>query len=167
MQEIKSDDLWRAVKTTDGGDKKWYKVAVDYWDKQEASYDGVLGGYGFVSDIDLRDSQTLLMKVRRRCQLLYCAPTRSRCIETCECDLILLKDEIRCRHSKLILQASTNERCVLWVRFLFLPALIHSGQASSSKVDSGSICDPSKHIGTIFCMQMPEQAWGVSLRSFC
>lgn len=39
---------------------------MDYWDKQEASYNGVLGGYGFVSDVDLRDSQTLLLKVRSR-----------------------------------------------------------------------------------------------------
>jgi AdoMet dependent proline di-methyltransferase len=69
MQEIKSDELWKSVKTADGGDEEWYKVAVDYWDRQEASYNGVLGGYGFVSDIDLRDSQTVLLKVCSRVQV--------------------------------------------------------------------------------------------------
>lgn len=63
MQEIRSDDLWKTVKSSDGGDEKWYKHAVEYWDQQEASYNGVLGGYGFVSDVDLRDSQTVLLKV--------------------------------------------------------------------------------------------------------
>ena len=37
--------------------------AVSYWDKQEPSYNGVLGGFGFVSDIDVRDSRQLLEKV--------------------------------------------------------------------------------------------------------
>jgi protein N-terminal methyltransferase len=41
-----------------------YKKAVDYWDGQEASYNGVLGGFGFVSDIDVRDSRELIQKVR-------------------------------------------------------------------------------------------------------
>lgn len=45
---------------------------MDYWDKQEASYNGVLGGYGFVSDVDLRDSQIVLHKVRLHC-VLYTA----------------------------------------------------------------------------------------------
>jgi len=35
---------------------------VSYWDKQDASYNGVLGGYGFVSDVDIRDSRALLAK---------------------------------------------------------------------------------------------------------
>jgi protein N-terminal methyltransferase len=63
VQEINSEELWKSVKAADGGDDSWYQVAVDYWDRQEPSYNGVLGGYGFVSDVDLRDSQILLLKV--------------------------------------------------------------------------------------------------------
>lgn len=37
---------------------------VQYWDAQEPTYNGVLGGFGFVSDIDVRDSKQLLLKVR-------------------------------------------------------------------------------------------------------
>jgi protein N-terminal methyltransferase len=37
-----------------------YGQAVEYWDKQPATADGVLGGFGFVSDADLRDSEELL-----------------------------------------------------------------------------------------------------------
>jgi protein N-terminal methyltransferase len=40
-----------------------YTKAVSYWDQQEASYDGVLGGYGHVSDLDVRDSRQLIEKV--------------------------------------------------------------------------------------------------------
>ena len=40
----------------------WYKAAVDYWDGQEASVNGVLGGYGFVSDVDIRDSKAFVLK---------------------------------------------------------------------------------------------------------
>ena len=83
MQEIKSEDLWKAVKATDGGDAKWYKVAVDYWDKQEASYDGVLGGYGFVSDIDLRDSEALLLKVQKRFPLNSCTSKTCAVLQRC------------------------------------------------------------------------------------
>ena len=31
-----------------------------YWDRQEASYDGVLGGHGHVSDADIRESRAFL-----------------------------------------------------------------------------------------------------------
>jgi protein N-terminal methyltransferase len=37
-----------------------YDQAVEYWDRQPATADGVLGGFGFVSDADLRDSEELL-----------------------------------------------------------------------------------------------------------
>jgi hypothetical protein len=40
-----------------------YKKAVDYWDKQEPTYDGVLGGFGHTSELDVRDSRELLEKV--------------------------------------------------------------------------------------------------------
>lgn len=37
-----------------------YDHAVEYWDRQPATTDGVLGGFGHVSDADLRDSERLL-----------------------------------------------------------------------------------------------------------
>lgn len=36
---------------------------MQYWDQQEASYDGVLGGFGYVSDYDISDSRSLLQRV--------------------------------------------------------------------------------------------------------
>lgn len=36
---------------------------LQYWDAQPASYDGVLGGFGHVSDVDVRDSRQLIEKV--------------------------------------------------------------------------------------------------------
>lgn len=38
-------------------------LSEQYWDQQEPTYNGVLGGFGFVSDIDVRDSKQLLLKV--------------------------------------------------------------------------------------------------------
>lgn len=43
-------------------DVVWYDSAVKYWDNQAATDDGVLGGYGFVSDVDIRDSKKFLLK---------------------------------------------------------------------------------------------------------
>jgi len=37
--------------------------AVQYWDRQEASVDGVLGGFGHVSDADIDGSRRFLLKV--------------------------------------------------------------------------------------------------------
>lgn len=66
-------ELWESVaqgkngnqvsaKARDGGDGeiRWYSSAVAYWDAQAPTDDGVLGGYGFVSDIDVRDSRAFL-----------------------------------------------------------------------------------------------------------
>lgn len=35
---------------------------MEYWDKQEASFDGVLGGYGHVSEPDIAESRKFLLK---------------------------------------------------------------------------------------------------------
>lgn len=43
--------------------EEWYSKAVQYWDKQEASVEGVLGGFGFVSEPDIADSLSLLLRV--------------------------------------------------------------------------------------------------------
>ena len=83
------DQLWSEQKDVDGTHGTWYKActqnygclpsnacgwvsdcklyrmqkAVSYWDGQEPSYNGVLGGFGFVSDMDVNDSRQLLEKV--------------------------------------------------------------------------------------------------------
>ncbi len=63
-QEYQSPgQLWSKQRDDNGSFNTWYNSAVNYWDGQEASYNGVLGGYGFVSDIDVRDSRLLLEKV--------------------------------------------------------------------------------------------------------
>lgn len=57
------DQLWQKTQDNDGSHNTWYQKAVSYWDHQDASYDGVLGGHAYVSDIDVRDSRQLLEKV--------------------------------------------------------------------------------------------------------
>ena len=56
---LTNEELWKEQ------DQTWYTKAVSYWDNQEQSYNGVLGGYGFVSDIDVRDSRQLLEKTMK------------------------------------------------------------------------------------------------------
>ncbi|KAG1676942.1 hypothetical protein FOA52_014818 [Chlamydomonas sp. UWO 241] len=58
-------ELWEENKDGDGSHENWYKKAVAYWDQQEPTYNGVLGGFGFVSEIDIRDSKALLEKVMK------------------------------------------------------------------------------------------------------
>ncbi|PSC68762.1 alpha N-terminal methyltransferase 1 [Micractinium conductrix] len=50
-------ELWERAE-----EAQWYTKAVDYWDQQEASDDGVLGGYGHLSAADVRDSRAFLRK---------------------------------------------------------------------------------------------------------
>lgn len=57
------DELWEQSRDNDGSHASWYKKAVSYWDQQEPTYDGVLGGFGFVSEVDVRDSRALIEKV--------------------------------------------------------------------------------------------------------
>lgn len=44
------------------GATQWYIKAVDYWDEQDPTDDGVLGGYGEVSKPDIQDSKQFLVK---------------------------------------------------------------------------------------------------------
>lgn len=65
MQDVKTkEELWRTIENSD---KKsdWYGASVNYWDKQEASVNGVLGGYGHVSDDDIDESRKFLVKAFR------------------------------------------------------------------------------------------------------
>lgn len=59
-----------------------YHKAVAYWDSQEASYNGVLGGYGYTSDLDVRDSRQLLLKVGREGRGLLASKTNLNASET-------------------------------------------------------------------------------------
>lgn len=44
-------------------DNKFYKKAASYWAKVPATVDGVLGGYGHISDIDINASKAFLGKL--------------------------------------------------------------------------------------------------------
>lgn len=44
----------------------WYNKALEYWDAQEASVNGVLGGFGHTTGQDLRESGRLLKLLRGR-----------------------------------------------------------------------------------------------------
>ena len=44
----------------------WYEKAYDFWESEAncpESDDGVLGGYGFLTEVDCRDSNLLLDKI--------------------------------------------------------------------------------------------------------
>lgn len=54
------EDMWLTEITTDESRENWYKQGVDYWTKTEATVDGVLGGFGSISDIDIRGSREFI-----------------------------------------------------------------------------------------------------------
>lgn len=55
MADLDTEQVWES--------KAFYKTAVSYWDRQDATVDGVLGGFGYVSAADIRDSRRVLQKV--------------------------------------------------------------------------------------------------------
>eukprot|EP01024_Parvocaulis_polyphysoides_P040034 TRINITY_DN3634_c0_g4_i2.p1 TRINITY_DN3634_c0_g4~~TRINITY_DN3634_c0_g4_i2.p1 ORF type:complete len:204 (-),score=19.64 TRINITY_DN3634_c0_g4_i2:761-1372(-) len=58
------DEFWQKKKDTEGeGYSSWYQKSVEYWDQQEASNDGVLGGYGQVNGVDIQESKALLKRI--------------------------------------------------------------------------------------------------------
>lgn len=59
------EELWKSLgeQSVDNPLPEWYSTAVNYWDGQAASDDGVLGGYGELTGPDLRDSKIFLEKV--------------------------------------------------------------------------------------------------------
>ena len=60
----KPEALWSELANApEGTQERWYNKAVAYWDSQEASVNGVLGGYGHVSDDDITESRKFLLKV--------------------------------------------------------------------------------------------------------
>ena len=57
------DVFWARVArggTTSEGKPLWYARGIEYWDAVDANVEGVLGGFGRVSDVDARDNGTLL-----------------------------------------------------------------------------------------------------------
>ncbi|DBA70624.1 hypothetical protein WJX79_002756 [Trebouxia sp. C0005] len=59
----KPEALWSELaQAPEGAQEAWYNRAVAYWDSQEASVNGVLGGYGHVSDDDITESRKFLFK---------------------------------------------------------------------------------------------------------
>ncbi|DBA87299.1 TPA: hypothetical protein ACH3X1_004357 [Trebouxia sp. C0004] len=62
----KPEALWTELaQAPEGAQEVWYNRAVAYWDSQEASVNGVLGGYGHVSDDDIAESRKFLFKVSK------------------------------------------------------------------------------------------------------
>ena len=64
-----AEEFWDHVKAQRAGQDareeqqgEWYKAAVQYWDCQAATNDGVLGGFGQVNPSDIMDSRKFLMK---------------------------------------------------------------------------------------------------------
>lgn len=53
------DELWQQSVEPDGGES-WYSKAMEYWSSQEASIDGVLGGFGNLHPVDLAASEQFL-----------------------------------------------------------------------------------------------------------
>lgn len=58
------DDLWRRELGTTAGREGWYAKATTHWEQQEASINGVLGGYPETNGPDLRESKRFLELLR-------------------------------------------------------------------------------------------------------
>ncbi len=54
------EELWKSIESDK--ERDWYSASVEYWDRQEASFNGVLGGYGHVSEPDVAESRKFLLK---------------------------------------------------------------------------------------------------------
>jgi hypothetical protein len=63
------DELWKAhfsdpaSAALDAPKIAWYQKGADYWMTQEATVDGVLGGFGHVSPVDVQGSKAFLQKI--------------------------------------------------------------------------------------------------------
>jgi hypothetical protein len=64
---------------------EWYRTNVEYWDAQAPTDNGVLGGFGFVADVDIRDSAAFLLKVGA-CGVVCCAARLRLSARCCACD---------------------------------------------------------------------------------
>ncbi|KAK2979426.1 hypothetical protein RJ640_016338, partial [Escallonia rubra] len=55
-----AEEMWREEVGDANRRSQWYKQGVGYWQGVEASVDGVLGGYGHVSEADIKASEAFL-----------------------------------------------------------------------------------------------------------
>ena len=55
------DELWSAVE--ERGGRQWYGKAESYWKTQSSTVDGMLGGFGFISNTDVAGSALFIRKV--------------------------------------------------------------------------------------------------------
>lgn len=58
-----ADEMWRVETGEDGSKSQWYGSAIRYWEKVEATIDGVLGGYADVNDADIAASHAFLNSI--------------------------------------------------------------------------------------------------------
>jgi len=72
--EMWKAELGRADPTSADG---WYGKGVKYWDGVDATVDGVLGGYGKVTDVDIKESCAFLLALQDRNLLSLSEPTRA------------------------------------------------------------------------------------------
>jgi protein N-terminal methyltransferase len=54
-----AEELWKQERSK-GLEQNWYGSAISYWSSVPATVDGVLGGYGQVSPLDLTESASFL-----------------------------------------------------------------------------------------------------------
>ena len=54
--------LWQHVSSP----AQWYAHSREYWARQDASVEGMLGGFGFLTRLDVRASHRLVMALQGR-----------------------------------------------------------------------------------------------------
>lgn len=73
-----TDEMWKQElsKADPKSDDGWYGKGVKYWEDVEASVDGVLGGFGTVTDVDIKESDDFLIHLQDRKLLTVEASSR-------------------------------------------------------------------------------------------
>ena len=71
-----TDEMWKTElnKADPKSEEGWYGKGVAYWQDVPASVDGVLGGFGKVTDVDIKESNEFLTKLRDK-KLLTVEPS--------------------------------------------------------------------------------------------
>eukprot|EP00301_Raphidiophrys_heterophryoidea_P001522 c10731_g1_i1.p1 GENE.c10731_g1_i1~~c10731_g1_i1.p1 ORF type:complete len:256 (+),score=46.82 c10731_g1_i1:48-770(+) len=63
MEEVMEVVLGQKDPSSTTKDSKWYKQSLAYWNGIEATVDGILGGFGFISEIDIKNSTKLVQSI--------------------------------------------------------------------------------------------------------
>ena len=71
-----TDEMWKTElnKADPKSEEGWYGKGVAYWQDVPASVDGVLGGFGKVTDVDIKESNEFLTELRDK-KLLTVEPS--------------------------------------------------------------------------------------------